>query len=74
MLCCQTEVVFLVGNHDVGYGADLTQERLERFEHAFGSVEETSLVSDHLFVKYNNLNVDSATDQVICMLSYVCGH
>lgn len=57
-------MIYLVGNHDVGYGIDLTAERLDRFERAFGSVEEELEVAGHLLVKINNLNLDGATDQV----------
>lgn len=32
----QNRIINIVGNHDIGYAGDLTPERLERFERAFG--------------------------------------
>lgn len=34
----EKRVINIVGNHDIGYGGDIDESRIERFERAFGSV------------------------------------
>lgn len=34
----EKRVINIAGNHDVGYAGDIDESRIERFEHAFGSV------------------------------------
>ncbi|OBT58581.1 hypothetical protein VE04_01382 [Pseudogymnoascus sp. 24MN13] len=66
-----TRLMNVAGNHDIGYGGDLTLERAARFEHAFGRLNyalEFRLPSDPesqqqaptlRVVVLNNMNLDT---------------
>jgi hypothetical protein len=48
----------VTGNHDLGYGAELSEEGLRRFENHFGPVNSAFEIEGHSFVNLNSLNLD----------------
>jgi UDP-2,3-diacylglucosamine pyrophosphatase LpxH len=58
-------IINVTGNHDLGYGSDLTEDNLRRFERYFGSVNSVFEIEGHSFVNLNGLNLDPATNEVL---------
>eukprot|EP00158_Paraphelidium_tribonemae_P003252 Partr_v1_DN25992_c0_g1_i1_m68601 putative Metallophosphoesterase 1 len=57
-------IVHLPGNHDIGYGLDMTVDKVSRFEKAFGKsnfYEENEAVGVRL-IYLNAMNIDDSTD------------
>eukprot|EP00026_Physarum_polycephalum_P004367 Phypoly_transcript_04385.p1 GENE.Phypoly_transcript_04385~~Phypoly_transcript_04385.p1 ORF type:complete len:374 (-),score=37.57 Phypoly_transcript_04385:2-1123(-) len=48
----------IVGNHDIGYGGDITHHKIARFEAAFGKVNDILIIENHLIGIVNSMNLD----------------
>ena len=58
-----TKYIYMCGNHDIGYGCDMTADRVERFERAFGSLSGQFQVGQfHRFAYFNAQNLDGGSD------------
>lgn len=53
-------IINVTGNHDLGYGAELSEEGLRRFERHFGPVNSAFEIEGHTFVNLNSLNLDAS--------------
>lgn len=51
----------VVGNHDVGYGSDITEAQLTRFELAFGKINDILIIEDHIIGIVNSMNLDPSS-------------
>eukprot|EP01133_Synstelium_polycarpum_P016942 gene16942-20154_t len=54
-----TMLINVTGNHDIGYGNEASRERINRFESAFGRVNEKFYVAGHIVAVLNSINLDS---------------
>lgn len=54
---------YLAGNHDIGYGSDMTRWNVDRFEREFGPINFSFKAAGHLFVGINSMGVDKCTDE-----------
>ncbi|ORX91385.1 Metallo-dependent phosphatase [Basidiobolus meristosporus CBS 931.73] len=63
------KTIYLPGNHDIGYGSDMTRRRVDRFARAFGEVNywfflyDKEGVEHHRVVILNSMNLDSTADK-----------
>ncbi|KAK9674620.1 hypothetical protein K7432_017095, partial [Basidiobolus ranarum] len=61
--------IYLPGNHDIGYGSDMTKHRVDRFKKSFGEVNYWFSLYDeydiehHRVVILNSMNLDSSSDK-----------
>lgn len=61
----ELKIINVTGNHDVGYANEASVARINRFEQAFGKVNDKFYVSGHLFGVVNSINLDSSRDQTL---------
>lgn len=54
----------MTGNHDIGYGSEVSMFGVQRFESAFGKVNNHFEISGHLFGIVNSMNLDKSRDKV----------
>lgn len=55
-----TEIVWLAGNHDIGYGSDCTTRRLKRFVDEFGEQNKFFEVFGHYWLMFNSQVLENA--------------
>jgi len=53
----------ITGNHDLGYGGEVNTYRLQRFESAFGNVNDALIIADHVIGIVNSVNIDSSAER-----------
>jgi predicted phosphohydrolase len=53
----------ITGNHDLGYAGEVTPQRLQRFEKAFGKVNDALIIADHVVGIVNSVNIDSSAEK-----------
>jgi len=53
----------ITGNHDLGYAGEVTPYRLQRFEKAFGEVNDELIIADHLVGIVNSVNIDFSSEK-----------
>ncbi|EGC31194.1 hypothetical protein DICPUDRAFT_82899 [Dictyostelium purpureum] len=54
------KIVNITGNHDVGYANEVTDRRINRFEEAFGRVNDKFFFGGHLIGVLNSINLDGS--------------
>jgi len=59
-------LIIVAGNHDIGYGSDMTQHLVDRWESEFGDVNAFYRIADHPVAVLNSMALDATRD-------YVCG-
>ena len=57
-------MVNLVGNHDIGYGNEIVDWRLNRWEKAFGETNREIVFGDHLLAVIDSLQLDGSINRV----------
>jgi len=50
----------VTGNHDIGYGHEITEPLVNNFEKSFGPVNKKFIVGGHVIANLNSLNLDSS--------------
>ncbi|KAF2075824.1 hypothetical protein CYY_002858 [Polysphondylium violaceum] len=59
----ELKIINVTGNHDIGYANEASLHRINRFEQAFGKVNDKFYVSGHLFGVVNSINLDRSQDE-----------
>lgn len=60
----EIKLINITGNHDIGYGNEVSEYFLRRFEKSFGPVNSKYYLADHIFGIINSMNIDSSRDKV----------
>jgi len=63
-------LINVTGNHDIGYGNEISKDRVQRWQRYFGPVNYLLPLYDHNFVVLNSLNLDSSRDKSLQKDSY----
>jgi thiamine transporter ThiT len=53
----------ITGNHDLGYASEVTPYRIQRFESAFGKVNDAVIIADHVVGIVNSVNIDASAEK-----------